>query len=1135
MATPPNPPPGPARNQQQQNTVDNATAQLAADLRAAIESLSKGSPAIKDLNAVVERLHAALRATGDDMRDISKKAKDWSSELRHTLAFADNVEESFKAITDYQKKLVKEGLKAKDYKEVQHVLEEIEKSSKAMVDKGVMSDDHARLFKRHTQEVKKALVDIKGKMGGAFDAKHVEATLTPLIRMTKLVAKLSTDMKGLSFSHLNKSIATAETALGKMMGRNWSRVEKFQKYAQTGHEIKVAHQQKRSLHVEQFKARRDEITSAVKGMGIDVSKYRTPKRGKLRETVFNKDREKIEEAHYKSALDANMGKRSARIYAKNAVAEIAGERPNVGMRLGMGLLQHGEGSMGRGLLARGAGLLEGGAGTAMRMTAEFAPILAVLDIVKDGFDKNVKMNSEVSEKLGAGNIFGGQNDAITSLRNTRRNLNGPLYSRLGIGYEKNLDLAKGMVDNGLSTHNLSAGIMERDKNGFAKSSFGMIQRNAYAFGKLAGLDPAQTTAQTIKLVTQYGQSLKGTEDFFVTINKDAMAAGISASKYIDMLDEVNNHYDRSNKLIQQTVDTMRLLARTGRETSDSIKDAMDIATNGGQQQPLETSAFLKMQTLSDPEMQTRLVQSRRMNFESMLDNLSSAMGPQYDKDTLRKGFASGGLGYVSQLKSDADKRFEGDSLAHQGANAAINNTSRAYERMNVTNDTSGRGRDGGLGLAVSDQMLGSDRTSESMDTLQALLSALKMAGSSTKDFMTEKGRAGLDQNLTFLKAQEFYHLDPTKMNRVGQYVDDAAKGRLDMAKAGLSDHDRANPNDSDVKDRVRMLDSTYEFLKQNNVVGLGNSGDRSADLKAFANTKDGAATMTRLLPQMQGVVEDVFNSPTMQKYFQAHVTETEKNAKLEDAAKLVATTRPTAEIFASAFTSLFNSISAPLDLISRILAHKFSADASATNITEDQKKQIEGLDNSGQLPAALDTWSKHIDHLQDQSDGAKTDAERKKIDAQIGAAKNRLGNAQSSLDTFHSGSGIGTDQASDIVGLVTDAAQLPEAPSGLSSSVASQANDVNSFFKSKGIKFNDHNFADLDSNTASSIQTRLDQMVKLGQIKMTQEADDNGRVHTYITNNYNSVDMAQSSFDTQSAVNNSGESAPSQAKPGGGK
>jgi hypothetical protein len=555
---------------------------------------------------------------------------------------------------------------------------------------------------------------------------------------------------------------------------------------------------------------------------------------------------------------------------------------------------------------------------------------------------------------------------------------------------------------------------------------------------------------------------------------------------------------------------MRLLTRTGRETADGIKDALDIQTNGGQKMSLENSAYLNMETLGNPETKHRMLAGRSLNYKAMSENAAEAMGASgvdvgSTSKAMQEGFASGGYGYIAQQESAAQKKFANDPVALQSAIAALRNFSKAGLRMQVAGDAAGQGgMDGGLGMAVSEQTMGDDSQSQTMKVLQAVMGGMQKSGHSTGDIMSVKGRSALVQDPMFQQYLQQFGVDANGAQRGLDFLPGIADAKLNMAQTGMLASDKTELTPGEYEDKQKQIEEMYKAAKDAKVDGLDvKNPDHAAALRDFANDKDkkGAEKLTPVLLKMQGTFEDFYNSPYLRKAMQGKVTEADKNAAMADTAKLVANTRPTADIFADAFTYLFNLLAGPLNIISRVLSFKFKDAAAESEATGDQKKALQALIDSGDVGAMFDQRQKKVDDLQTKYDkGGQTDQEIKR---QLDQAKTDQSTAQATANAAQTGRPVGAEDVAKLVADSTGAKQRGEDkdPDALKYILQSTAMT-----------------GQINTNSFDKFHNRLTSMKYDGG---PGTADPNGPKDTSganITINQNSVDMGNQNYAVQTAL-----------------
>ena len=110
---------------------------------------------------------------------------------------------------------------------------------------------------------------------------------------------------------------------------------------------------------------------------------------------------------------------------------------------------------------------------------------------------------------------------------------------------------------------------------FAPGSVGEAQRIVQTVSRVSGLSDEQSIENLVKLLQQYGETMAGAESFMTRLNHDTQAAGISTTKYIKLLDEVNGSFDKMTRNLDETVGIMRQLTRYGSLSSETLKDLME--------------------------------------------------------------------------------------------------------------------------------------------------------------------------------------------------------------------------------------------------------------------------------------------------------------------------------------------------------------------------------------------------------------------------------------------------------------------------------------------------------------------------------------------------------------------------------
>lgn len=937
-------------------TTDAATDPVSA--QAVADAFNRVVPVVKEIATQLEKV-------ADRLDKLEKGADGLGNEMRQAVTYTDQLMDKMKGVYGYQKKMLQSAVKAKDWKEVSDALEKILKQNQTLMAKGVFSKQDAQRVKRQNDEIARSLNQVQGAAGKAFDPAYVRKMSKELDHLAQRTFNVSNAMKRIHQPGVRGDFARAGETVRRVLGLR-DRAHKFREYADLHRDIKEARRDSHAGRQDSFDKLRQRI--AIRAGQLEFGLDQRGKRGGIYDrTPHPKD---WRDFMYHSSRKEGLGRTASYFLGRNSLAAAQGTQPGILTKGAMNLLARGEGSIGRGLASAAGGTLESVIGGMAELAGPLAPVLGTLAAVRELFDKNQARNSAVADGLGKGGMFAG-GDPIWAMRNTRANLNGPLYSQLGIGYEKNLSIAKSLSDAGFGTKNLAGEGIGNDRQGFLNGSFGSLQRNVYAYGRLAGLDSSQTMTETLKLVTQYKQSLSSTEDFFIHINKDAAAANITTTKWLQVLDDVQSHYEKSNKLLESTVDTMRLLSVTGRNTAEDIKDSMDALTNGGKTRDLSQSAYLNQAILADPKLRKLQDQAWQTAKTDQLNQVQSIFGADnFNMNDWDKRLMKDPQGTIAQLISQAQARFGDGSLGLQTAKSAIGGLSPIYENLRSLNYAKADGVNrGGVDLAFSQNLSGGNFITQEMQQLAALQKALEPTGLSLKDFL---------QDTSEFRAKGGYQLAQQAFGGDAHGADKLRQTAIDAASARLTVLDQHNPANND------LADETMDILNKSGAFkfGKGDYEGLQSDLKD--NTK--RDSMLSVLSESPTSLTDIVDQRIL-KPLRDIIDERQRGARIADAASLNAGTQTTADITARAFEYLFNRIQTPLDLIAEIMKKLGSFWLHTKVDTAESSGVLGGLRvriHEGEVKSALETLDKKIallsDHIAHPTDKDTPDQLQKQLD-----------------------------------------------------------------------------------------------------------------------------------------------------------
>jgi hypothetical protein len=455
-------------------------------------------------------------------------------------------------------------------------------------------------------------------------------------------------------------------------------------------------------------------------------------------------------------------------------------------RMGTNMLTRGEGSMTRGILSTGMGVAEGGMGALEGMMGASAIPLAIAGLVKEGFDKRAEYNSKTEKTLASSGLFAQGGSAIDNLRAGRDNLipRSAFHNALGMSFNQNLEIAKAISDSGIATTELTH--QGERKGEFGPGGYGMVQKQVYTTARLAGFDTASAVANIIKMVTMYNQSLSGTDDFFIKLNKDSKAAGLTTLRYVQLIDEVTSNLGRMNKSFETSLALINVLGRAGKTSADDLKTYFGALTNNTQDQdralrtysaqtiidsPQKHQAFINMsqrQETYSRQNAARALTDLGVSFtdkdlsENGIHDLQARIGAS-DGDPQRKIAASNALNqYEQSIRDTKNSRLNnamematGEGTLGQGTVQKLTNVQNLLDKVLVNSGTTlGDVLDNRTG--AEDKLLHNPTTPDMLgvfgfkdqESLKDTLSAMRLAIDSTIGGLKKSGVAYGDGGLT---------------------------------------------------------------------------------------------------------------------------------------------------------------------------------------------------------------------------------------------------------------------------------------------------------------------------------------------------------------------------------------------------
>lgn len=605
----------------------------------------------------------------------------------------------------------------------------------------------------------------------------------------------------------------------------------------------------------------------------------------------------------------------------------------------------------------GMGIAEGGMerGAAALAVPVVGEIIMVLDLLRRGFDKQIEINQGIEKNLGTAGVlgtggYGNGRSVFENLSNVQGNLmpsfGGGFYSNLGITYKRNMEIATAMQQAGVGLGELQRPSSVFKTSPYGPGGYGAIQQTAYTTARMAGFDTAAGTAMAIKLVQTYTQSLDSTHDFFITLNKDAKAAGMTTTKYVGIIDDVTSGLDRMNKSFATAVTTLHVLGQSGTQTAEDMKDLMSAMTGGGNRTPLAMSAYLSNRMMANTTPAERTAQLGQLTAETT--DAATEMARMLTEAKTEKGrtaAAAVGLGgmqkqeIVDWLKQATPQQLSvmnanlqgfqpaAGGIASTQMQGALNRLTTAQMQEAALRDRQ-QGRINDLQLATS-QQFGMNLANRQIQQSTKVMNAGIAAGG--PNWMQSFLDNSLMRNPLFLQMLEQEGVKPEDVMRIRSAYGIGAGLAAKQIIAGGPAADRY----------AQRLSERGLFT------GTG------ADLTAMGR-KDQSSLESLLLKS-----GDINNAIWQQD--KNVVKPAERIAAEQQAEQLTVATRPTADLFADAFEHLFMLIVRPintmLDLFRTFLGP----------LSDIGKPSTEQLNQIGDTQDLLSKANTNIDRLIEQA------------------------------------------------------------------------------------------------------------------------------------------------------------------------
>jgi hypothetical protein len=907
----------------------------------------------------------------DSIKATVNVTQDWQTKLKGIVKYTEDYEDAFKRMLQLSKQYGETGIfRAKNYGDLLKNLQDLKEAQNKLMKDGFFDKTQQRELKRQTDFLSMAIEKVGKNMEKA--GKRAKDAIDPelLAEVGENARKASADIEkmGRAWNNvhlrpLTSNLARMNDALGgssQFLSRVTERATKFAGIATKLEKVKseAAHTAKLSMKETFGKLTpREQLTARAAGLTGKPSDKRLSKQ--TREQI-RKDlaRNVTEQAGGGGFIDRFLTQRAMKQVADAAQRTSEGGQSQTGF-LGRAY-QAGGGSVMRGAsnMAQGAGA--GFLAHQAEAAANLSPYLMVAELIAKFIDANAKANSEIATSLGEAGIFGGGASGVKDLMNVRKALRSENmgFNFTGESYQKNLKIAQAIKEGGVNLPELAGGVRPEETGGV-----GMVKNIAYHGAKLAGyLDEGAAAKEIMKVLQEYHTSFTGVQDFFEHINRDTARAGITTTKYIGIIDEVNKQFDRFGMSLEQTVTTMRMLGRTGTQSAEDVRDAMGAITNAGQKRTFEMQAFLGMQTARTPGAPEEQVRYQESNVAVAKKRAQEALGiPSIGLDATQVKSRDD----VREMKAHLARSGGGTPAERQTAMDALNQLDMEMQRLEGSKkvrDLAHAGRFGEAGLAQASQnsMLGYNLTGSTMEQFRAIQVALQHANKG-KGYTLQQvmGGAGATDP-TLVKLMEALQTDPSILQKMLRVFDAQGHATMQGARQGIL-------GEETYKQLVGIADQHGLKMKGSTPQGKIQSLSGTDQDKLAIYLADNENILKEIMKTEAGA-----NALAQDK-----IDQDEKDRQREKAEEVATASRPLADVFADAFENLFVTISAPVEDIYELLSRSPLGSKLHKEETARLREMYGGADpTTGVSGPQAEYFEKVIAHLEDMKVQSKADLAR---------------------------------------------------------------------------------------------------------------------------------------------------------------
>jgi hypothetical protein len=870
--------------------------------------------AVADSNAATVLMGEALKVLGAQAETADKKILKFKDNLRGSILIADNTTEALKMMSEQTKALAKDFTQNKGLQSAKVAYQGLIQNLREMAARNRDNSKMVTAFNRQINALTAAEERLNKVTEEQFSQAEGWVEVTKNIgAAAKEVTRLGAAVSNLKMGGLGTYVGDTRKALIDAGIMKAGRFEKWTAMGEAGIKLKEAAKAKRDANKGDFLGRRDLARTAVE----DLEK----------------------KGHIKLVRAADGGVDWARMASDRKKLAKAGGAAGAGdLGTTMGLLQQAGAAPKGGLmgkLAGGGGLIESAVGAGAEMAGKFALPLAIAEAVKDLIvsliDKNAEMNKQAETLSGGGLLAGaglpGGASAADTFLAARSNLM-PSYgvSALGLNYDRNIKMAQAVIESGYGIEEIGqGGVFGAKKEGdFAPGTFGEIQKMAATTGRVSGMGDAASIQMSMKLLTQYKESMAGTEDFMINLNKDFRMAGLSVAKYVSILEEVTGQFDRMNKSIDQTSGVLRALSRTGRQTAEDLAEEMKNIV-GDPKRDTGMRIYLDQQMQKSGQAQDNAAQQESVR-QKEVQNAYNALGGdkgiglQYNghpithsdvNDLLKTQEGRDQLNTMMTSLQAANPNIDARRMI--SAQGAVTKAGQESDRATLMKQFASGNIDANT-YDARIEALGKSPTTQANENLAAAKTVMRMAG--LDENALYQGGA-LKTNRKTQSLLEFFKLSPTLLRDTQTELQNQGQSRLRLGMTnetygkGLFDLYKSQMGPEGVIKKV--TDATTGKERDETFGEALNRWTKDPRYgKQFINLLRGGNKEMELLYNSQSDLTDIEDEDAKKA----------EKARIEEAARSAGrVTQTTADIFANAFSYYFTEVVNVLEKIRLYFAH----------------------------------------------------------------------------------------------------------------------------------------------------------------------------------------------------------------------